>query len=119
MSRNACRRAINAKIELVTRRKAPCFIDPVHSVRGGSSQFLHLRLRLLQPEPHVHLAVHRRSGGEVLAGLLLLARAPTELAEAEVAVGDEGAHAARLAERQSVAVVGLSALWIERLGVGR
>jgi hypothetical protein len=27
----------------------------------------HLRLALLQPEPHVHLAVHRRGGGEVLA----------------------------------------------------
>jgi hypothetical protein len=48
-----------------------------------------LCLRLLQPEPHVHLAVHRRREGEVLAGLFLIARAPGELAEAEVAVGDE------------------------------
>ena len=29
-----------------------------------------LRLGLLQTEPHVHLAVHRRGGGEVLLGLL-------------------------------------------------
>ena len=33
--------------------------------------------------------VHRRGDGEVLLGLLALARAPGELAEAEVAVGDE------------------------------
>ena len=34
-----------------------------------------------------------RRGGEVLLGLLALVHAPVELAEAEVAVGDEGAHA--------------------------
>jgi hypothetical protein len=53
------------------------------------SSILQLRLRLLQPEGHAHLAVHRRRGGEVLLRLLALARAPVELAEAEVAVGDE------------------------------
>ena len=47
----------------------------------------------LQPEPHVHLAVQRGRGGEVLAGLLARAGAPAELAEAEVAAGDEWAHA--------------------------
>ncbi len=40
--------------------------------------------------------VHRRRGGEVLAGLVALAVALGELGEAEMAVGDEGAHAARL-----------------------
>src|SRR6266571_5023241 len=69
MSRNAWSRAINAKIEPVTRRKAPCFIDPVHSVRGGSCQLPQLRLRL-QPEAHVNLTIHRPRGGQVLAGLL-------------------------------------------------
>ena len=44
----------------------------------------------------------------MLAGLLTLARASGELAEAEVAVGHEGAHAARLGERQRLAVVGLA-----------
>ena len=34
----------------------------------------------------------------MLAGLLPLARAPVELAEAEVAVGDEGAHSELLGE---------------------
>src|SRR5262245_10068173 len=33
-----------------------------------SSQLPHLRHRLLQPEPHVHLAVHRCRGGQVLQG---------------------------------------------------
>jgi len=51
--------------------------------------------------------------------LLALARAPGELAEAEVAMGDEGAHAARLGERQRLAVVGLAALGVEPVGVGR
>ena len=44
----------------------------------------HLRFRLLQPVRHPHLAVHRRCGGEMLLRLLTLARAPVELAEAEV-----------------------------------
>ena len=48
-----------------------------------------------------------------------LAGAPVELAEAEVAVGDEGPHAARLGERQRLAVVGLAALGIEPVGMGR
>src|SRR4030095_15460160 len=71
----------------------------VAAVVGALSSLRHRtlsRLRLLQPVRHPHLAVRRRRGGEVLAGLIALARAPVELAEAEVAVGDEGAHAARL-----------------------
>src|SRR3989442_1145742 len=43
-----------------------------------------LLLRLLQPEPHVHLAVHRRRGREVLVGLLALPCASVELPQAEV-----------------------------------
>jgi len=54
---------------------------------GPSRELSHLRLRLLQPETHSHLAVHRRRGDEVLARLFPLARAPVEPAEAEVAVG--------------------------------
>ena len=73
------------------RMHAVAILEPHWGQRISSLP--HLRLGLLQPEPHVHLAVHRRRGGEVLLGLLALARAPVELAEAEVAVGDEGAHA--------------------------
>ena len=82
-------------------------------------EFLQLSLRLLEPEAHVHLTVHRRGGGEVLPRLLALARARSQLPEAEVAVGDERAHAARLGEGQRLAVVSLAALGIEPLGVGR
>src|SRR5262249_31220963 len=78
----------------------------------NSGQFRHLPLRLLQPVPHPHLAVHRRCGGEVLLRLLTLASAPVELAEAEVAVGDEGAHAefGRDNERRPVVAFGISRL---------
>ena len=54
---------------------------------GGGCGFrgTHLMaLRLLQPEAHVHLAIHRRRRGEVLLRLLTLAHASVELAEAEV-----------------------------------
>jgi hypothetical protein len=46
----------------------------------------------------------------VLLRLLALSRAPVELAEAEVAVGDERAHAARLGEGQRLAVVAFGVL---------
>src|SRR5438046_10176647 len=67
-------------------------------------------LDLLLPEPHVHVAVHRYRCAEVLLGLLALVRARVELAEAEVAVGDEGAHAELAGERQRLAVVARSIL---------
>src|SRR5262249_46801146 len=73
--------------------------------RTSSADLLNLRLRLLQPVRHVHFAIHRRRGGEVLLGLLALAGAPVELAEAEVAVGDERAYAELVGERQRLSVV--------------
>ena len=44
----------------------------------------------------------------MLLCLLTLAGAPVELAEAEVAVGDEGAHPELLGERERVTVVAVS-----------
>ena len=41
--------------------------------------FLRLRLRLLPPEAHAHLAVHRRRGGQVLLGPLPSTRPPVEI----------------------------------------
>src|SRR5262245_4110148 len=70
----------------------------------------HRRLRLREIEAHVHLAVHRRSDGEVLVRLLPLSRAPEELAEAEVAVGDERAHAELAGEGQGLTVKGFRIL---------
>ena len=52
-----------------------------------------LGLRSLLPVRHTHLPIHRRRNGEVLVRLLTLAHALVEPAEAEVAVGDEWAHA--------------------------
>src|SRR5262245_26880426 len=66
----------------------------------GTSNLLGLQfgLRLLQPVRHAHLAVNRRRGGEMLLRLLAIPRALVELAEAEVAVGDERAHAESLGD---------------------
>src|SRR5215471_5323656 len=54
----------------------------------------------LQPEGHVHLAVHRRRGGEVLAGVVPLAPALVENTETPVTVSDKGTHAPRFGEGQ-------------------
>src|SRR5262245_35342643 len=55
----------------------------IHGRNAGtaSAEFFHPRLRLLQPEAHVHLAVHRRRGGEVLLRLVALACAPVQLSD--------------------------------------
>ncbi len=55
----------------------------------------------------------------MLLRLLALAGAPVELAEAEVAVGDERAHATRLGEGQRPVIVGFAGLGVEPVGVGR
>jgi hypothetical protein len=53
----------------------------------------------------------------MLLGLLALVRAAVELAEPEVAVGDEGAHAAGLGESQRLTVVRLADLAVESVGI--
>ena len=55
----------------------------------------------------------------MLLRLLALARAPVELTEDEVAVGDEGAHIARLGEGQRLAIVSLAAHGVEPVDMGR
>jgi hypothetical protein len=96
--------------------------------RQGQLRFTHLRLRLLQPKRHVHVAVHRRRGGEVVAGLIPFARAQVDLAETEVAVGDEGARPEPLGEGQRLArgvppAVGMpdrgGTIRTGRLGIGK
>ena len=74
--------------------------------------------RLLEPEIHVHLAVHRRRGGQILPGELWLTDAASELPQAEVAVGDDGPHAVQLGECQRLPVVGGAAFGIEPVGMG-
>src|SRR5215470_11112006 len=80
-------------------------------------EFPQRSLRLLQPEPHAHLAVHRGRGGEVLPRLLAVARPPVEFAEAEVAVGSEGPHLQLFRQRQGAPVVLCTLLGIELLGM--
>src|SRR5262249_40718195 len=70
---------------------------------------------LFQPVGHAHLAVHRRRGGEVFLHLLPLAGAPAEFAEAEVAVGDERAHAEFCGLGQGLTVVRLGGLGLGEL----
>src|SRR5262245_15014116 len=62
---------------------------PYFGVLARRSRLL-LRFHPLQPESHVHLTVQCRRDGEVLSGLLPLACAPVEHAEAEVTPRREG-----------------------------
>src|SRR4029450_5194257 len=71
---------------------------------AGSRPPAHGRVGLLLPEPHIHLTVHRRRRAEVLLRPFVLVGAAVELAEAEVAVGDDWAHAERAGESQRFAV---------------
>src|SRR6266508_2529632 len=90
-----CRAVISLRSRLISS----------HELRLGRHGLRPFLFCSLQPVRHAHLAVHRRRGGEVLLRLLALARAPVELAEAEVAVGDERAHAELGGEGQGGAVV--------------
>src|SRR5262247_1199183 len=69
-----------------------------------------LRFHLLEPVGHAHFAVHRRRDNEVLPSLTGIAHAVMHFAETEVAVGNEWTHAARLSERQRLAVIAFSVL---------
>ena len=100
---------------MILRRNSPP--QPLANVQRRSGLFL--CLRLLQIEAHVHLAVHARGSGQVLASLLRFAGALVQLAEAEMAVGDDGPHAARLGERQGLAIVGFASLDVELVAIGR
>ena len=51
--------------------------------------------------------------------ILALAGAAVDLAETEVAVSDQRAHAVALRQRQRVAVVADAALVVEPVGIGR
>ncbi len=81
------------------RSRTPGRISPGAGFRAGTGRTSrpplvcakapHLCLRLLQPERHAHLAVHRRGGREVLAFLVWLADPTVDLCEPCVAVGAE------------------------------
>src|SRR5215470_14180189 len=64
----------------------------------------HFHLRPLSPVRHVHVAIHGHCGGDVFAGLITLARACEELAEVEMAVGYERAHAELLGQGERLPI---------------
>src|SRR5262249_7872348 len=74
------------------------------------SELIHFCCGLLQPIWHLHLAIHGCRDREVLLRLSTIARPLVKLAEAKMAVGNERTHAARLSERQRLAVVAFSVL---------
>ena len=78
--------------------------DPFRPLCAVLRQFLHLRLRLLQADPHVHLAEHGRRRGEVFLSVLPPTRPAMELAKAEAAARHKGAHAELLGERHRLLV---------------
>src|SRR5262245_55077279 len=75
---------------------------------GSAGLLFQFCLHQLQPRAHAHVAVHRRRGDEMVASLLMLADVHGQLAETEVAVGDEGAHPELLSERERVTIVAVS-----------
>src|SRR5262245_30953869 len=68
------------------------------------------RLRLRQPEGHVHSPVHRDGGRQLGMGLLPLAYLCTQRPEAAVAVRLEWAHADLLGQGEGLLVVGCGQL---------
>ena len=93
----------------------------VHRRDVVASAWIGLRtcLRLLQPERHAHVAVHRRRRREMLVRGRPAVHAPMKPAEPEVAVRNERPHSAGLGERQCPLVGRLPARGIERVRIGR
>src|SRR4051794_20766432 len=77
---------------------------------AACSRSLARRLRLRDPVRHAHLAIHRSRRRDVLPRPLVRARALVELAETEMAVGDDRAHPEPLGERKCVTVVAFGVL---------
>src|SRR5262249_33005620 len=73
---------------------------------------------LIDPELHVHLAVHARRGGEILPRVLKPSDTTVKLPEAEVAMRDEGTHSMRSGDWQSLLVGGGAAFGLEPIRMG-
>src|SRR5262249_59120166 len=84
----------------------------VQKVSGAESIRLQRRLGLVQPEQHVHVAIHRRGSREVLAGFTALAGASVELAEPQVAVGQDRTHAQLVSDGHGLPVRGFGSFRI-------
>src|SRR5262249_45521519 len=76
-------------------------------IRGvGSADPPVSSLRLLQPEVHAHLPIHYGRRRQMLPRPFQVARPACQRSKAEVAVGDDRAHAQLVGECQRFAVVG-------------
>src|ERR1700730_4697442 len=71
----------------------------------GDLQRAHLGLGLLQPEPHAHLVEQARCGCELFRRPLI-ACSPVKLADAELAISDERAHAQLYGQSCGTGVMG-------------
>src|SRR5215468_6767143 len=83
---------------------------PAETIAPSLTQLAELCFRALRPVCHFHFAIHRPCDCELFLSATLIASATVHFAQAEVAVGDEWAHAAWLREGQSLAVIAFSVL---------
>src|SRR5438093_13177498 len=74
------------------RVRVPCARGQVFTSQGRHR----LPLGLAEPPRHAHVAKHRPRGAQMLNRLRLLAGAPMEAAEAEVALRNERSHGERV-----------------------
>jgi hypothetical protein len=77
-----------------------------HKMRLSIAELGQFSLSLLEPKTHSHLAIHGCRRGKIPAGVLRTVNAAVELAQTEVAMGDERTHAVPLGDCQRVLVVG-------------
>ena len=71
------------------------------------------------PKAHVHFAIYSHRVHEILSGVLRLTAAAIELAQPEMAMGDEWTHPVQLGERQRCSVMGRAGFGIEQVLMGR
>ena len=85
----------------------------------GDRRFSWFLRDLFEPVRHPHLAIHRSGGRQVLSGFRIIAGPTVQLAEAEVAVGDERTHPKLIGPGESLAVLRVCGLQVKRVGRSR
>src|SRR5215472_14744731 len=78
----------------------------------------HLRFRMVKPEGHLHLAVHRRRRRQMLSGLLVPAGLSKEPAQVEMDVSDEWTHLELCGQGQGLPIAALRRLDVRRVSAG-
>src|SRR5262249_34510983 len=88
-------------------------------VDAASAQFLQLRFRPVQPQPHFHLAHHCCPNSEMLLNLLPFSYSSVQFPQTNVAMSDQWTHAEFFSDGESLAVVVFGLSIITRIFVGR